>query len=499
MGLEQFTAYSDTASLNNILFIVISTFSLVGYLSLNKIYFFTTSLNLKFLTIRAVLLLSYIFTIVALVNFLIPINDYISATFYLIGIVIFIIKFLNKELILEFKWIILIIFFIFIYIFQSGYNNDFDYHSHHILLFKNYNILDFNGHIMDGRVKYNSAYLLINAITYLSFLPFSIKFLSSFILATFILDIRSYFKTDNNVPHLKPLSLFFLISIFITLSKFKNIGTDYIAHIFFLSLLFFYLYVLSFKKDFFLNKSFLLIATVSCTFMVMLKISMVLSLLIVLHYLMILYQNKKTKNIFSLLVLSPFLIILPWVFQNLELSKCLIYPIKILCFVDENSISPIVFEHNMINLFAKSVKINYWNESIQYLIELNKFPNWLTYWLNDHFFKIIEKFVPILLLFYISLFKVTHRKSNYSNFLICYEFPRIFTIIFLIILGIWFLQAPAMRFGFSYLVVCFYLLAINILKVFNFSYVDLNKDNYYLKLTDILIALFFLYQILRII
>jgi len=231
----------------------------------------------------------------------------------------------------------------------------------------------------------------------------------------------------------------------------------------------------------------------------MLKISMVLSLLIVLHYLMILYQNKKTKNIFSLLVLSSFLIILPWTFQNLELSKCLIYPIKILCFVDENSISPIVFEHNMINLFAKSVKINYWNESVQNLIELNKFPNWLTYWLNDHFFKIIEKFVPILLIFYISLFKVIHRKSNYSNFLICYEFPRIFSIIFIIILGIWFLQAPAMRFGFSYLVVCFYLLAIYILKIFNFSYVDPNKDNYYLKLTDILIVLFFLYQILRII
>ena len=498
MGLEQFTAYSDTVSLNNILFILLSTFSLVGFLSLNRIYFLDRRLEQNFLIIRIVILLTYVFILAAFINFFIPLNDYISLFFYLPGLAIFFNQFFKKQLILEPKWILLSILFIFFYGFNSGYNNDFDYHSHHILLYKNYNLLEFNNYIVDGRVKYNSAYLLLNAITYLSFLPFSVKFLSSFIFVIFILDIRNYLIVKKISVNLKLLSLFFVISVFIVLSKFKNIGTDYIAHIIFLSLLLFYCYVWQNDKKFFLSKRFLFLISITFTFMIVLKISMILSLFIGIHYLIIIYQNKKIKNLLNVGMAPSLLMILLWGLQNIELSKCLIYPISFFCFVDEASMAPIIFEHNMINLFAKSVKINYWDEPIQKLIEFNQFPNWFFFWLNDHFLKLLEKFIPIILIFYLSIFKVI-KKMSFSNIQMNIEYPKIFGFVFFIIVIIWFLQAPALRFGFSYLAVGLYFISISPLKIFKFSFIDNLKDNYFTRIVDIFIVLFFIYQILRII
>ena len=147
--------------------------------SLNK-------LSHDFLIIRSSIFFSYVFIIFSLINFFIPINDKLVFFFYLLGIFIFFIKYLNNELKIEIKLLFALSLFIILYLLNSGVNNDFDYHSHHIELYKNFSFFDFNQNIFDGRIKYNSGYLLLNSITYLTISDISVKFLSAYLFSVFI-------------------------------------------------------------------------------------------------------------------------------------------------------------------------------------------------------------------------------------------------------------------------------------------------------------------------
>ena len=228
MVLEQFTVSLNIVFLSNIFFLLLATFSLNGFLSLRKIYFFINDISPNLLVLRCAIFLSYIFIFYSCLNFIIPLSDKIILIFYAIGLIVFIIKLIKKDLIIGLKWQFIIALFIILYLLNSGYNNDFDYHSHHIDLYKNYRLSEFKNNILDGRIYYNSAYLILNSATFLSFINISIKFLSAYVFALFIWDVREYLKIDSsNFIVSKILPIFFLISVFLTISKFKNIGTDY--------------------------------------------------------------------------------------------------------------------------------------------------------------------------------------------------------------------------------------------------------------------------------
>ena len=72
-------------------------------------------------------------------------------------------------------------------------------------------------------------------------------------------------------------------------------------HIFFyLTIIIFYLSALKLKNNFFNSKKFFIILAISLAIMTILKISMVLSSLILIHYLYIIYKNKNVKIFFNL-------------------------------------------------------------------------------------------------------------------------------------------------------------------------------------------------------
>ena len=236
MVLEQFTASLDIVFLGNLVFILIATFSLNGFLSTNKFFSFINSTSHNFLVLRSTILLAYIFIFYSIISLISPLSDITVIGFYLFGLILFIKNFLKKSLIIDIKWQLIIVFFITLYLLESGHNNDFDYHSHHIDLYKSFKFLEFKNNIIDNRIKYNSAFLILNSATYLTKIEISIKFLQAFIFSIFILDMRNYLKIQNsNFITTSVLPIFFLIIVFLTLSKFKNIGTDYIAHIIYIS------------------------------------------------------------------------------------------------------------------------------------------------------------------------------------------------------------------------------------------------------------------------
>ena len=382
-----------------------------------------------------------------------------------------------------------------LYLYDSGNNNDFDYHSKHIELYKNYNLLNFNQNILDGRIRYNSIYLLLNSFTYITNFFISIKFLSAFIFGLFILDIKKLLEKKESTIAIKYFSTFALICFFLALSKYKNIGTDYSAHLIYISLIIFYFTNCNFNKKFFESKEFFLIICLILSLLVTLKISMILCSLILFHYIFIIYQKRKLLSLFSIYLLVPFFLILIWFFQNYILSGCIIFPLAPLCFLDENSIKSVVFEHNMINLFAKSVKINYWNQPISVLQEMNSISYWLPFWLNDHFLKILEKFLPAMAILNIFLFKLFTRKEKSLQLI---DHQTTFFFIIFVILFIWFIQTPAMRFGFSYLILNFFVINIGILKIFNLNLKSEFEIYYFSRTFNFTVFLMIIYQFIRI-
>ena len=222
---------------------------------------------------------------------------------------------------------------------------------------------------------------------------------------------------------------------------------------------------------------------------------MILCSLLLFHYLFILYKKKKILNVFSLYLFFPITLVLIWVFQNYILSKCIIYPLAQLCFLDYPTLKTVIFEHNMINLFAKSVKINYLEQSLESLQQMNLVGYWFPFWLKDHFWKIMEKFIPAMILFYIFFFKLLKKGSNKFHLI---ERQKIFLIILFITLIIWFIQTPAMRFGFSYLILNFFILNILILRLLNLSFQNNIKISSFAIIFNIIFSIMIIYQFLRI-
>ena len=494
MVSEQFTASLDIVFLSNLFFLFFGTFSFFGFLSLNKL-FLINKISHSFLLIKFSLILSILILFGGVINLIFPIHDIIVLIIYFTGLIIFIFKFIKKENIIEVKWIFIFFLLITLYLYNSGNNNDFVYHFQHISLYKNYNLFDFNQNIPDVRIKYNSSFLLLNSLTYLSNLFISIKFLSAFIFGLFILDIRKLILDKQNPYIIKILSIFALICFLLAISKYKNIGTDYVAHLIFISLILFYLISSNLNKNFFESKNFFLILSSILFLLVTLKISMILCSLLLLHYLFIIYNKKKLLSLFSIYLFFPISLSLIWVFQNYILSNCLIFPVSQLCFLEYPALNSVIFEHNMINLFAKSVKINYWEQPLESLKEMNFLSYWFPFWLKDHFWKILEKFIPAMILFNIFSFKLFKRGVNGLHLI---QSQNLFLIILFITLIIWFIQSPAMRFGFSYLVMNFFILNILILKLFNLDLQNNIKLSSFSIIFNIIFCLMIIYQFVRI-
>lgn len=500
MTYEVFLLSSSSFSIASALTIFLFVLSFVGYLSLNKIYFLQNQSDLCHLTIKSVILFSYLYILSVFINYFFKLDNFITILFYSVGIIIFIRAFLKKQLPLSIKWIFIIFIFILFYIQNSGANNDFHYHIHHFDLYKKYKFINFNEYILDYRVKYNSAFMLINSITYLTFSPITVKFISSFIFAAFIFDLRDYLLSKNkNVYSLKIIALFFLISVLIVLSKYKNIGTDYLAHLFYLSLILFYFYNLKTNLVFFKSKTFFLILCFFFSMLIILKISMILTLLILIHYFYLNYKSDNLKKLFSAYLIIPLLVISMWVLKNLFLSNCIMYPIKITCFVNESDMNSIMFEKYMISLYAKDIIIDYWGTSLSDLANMNSsFFFWIKSWMVNGFFEVLEKFIPITIIFYLTIFRFCKKVSYFQNYDIVINKNYLLNILLLLTTIIWFLNAPAFRFGFSYLVTFIFILNMYLLQFFKIQITNNISNNYLNKTFNLFLILFLFYQILRI-
>ena len=74
MVLEQFIVSLNTEFLSKVLFLLLATISITGYISLNKIFFVLEQLNKDLLIIRSSIFFSYVFLLFSFSNFFIPLK-----------------------------------------------------------------------------------------------------------------------------------------------------------------------------------------------------------------------------------------------------------------------------------------------------------------------------------------------------------------------------------------------------------------------------------------
>ena len=148
------------------------------------------------------------------------------------------------------------------------------------------------------------------------------------------------------------------------------------------------------------------------------------------------------------------------------------------------------------------MKISYWDLSVEELQSFNIFNIWFPYWINDHFFKILEKFLPtFIILILIPIFYVFFKQIKISDNHISNSIKKIdqflLIIISIILFTIWFLKAPAIRFGFSYIL--FFLLIFIIPLWYKIFFSKINILQSIIKKILLLVLIFFIsYNLIRI-
>ena len=208
------------------LFLNILILSLIGYGIV-----FTQVTNFK--PILTVNLFHYVLmgliligSISMLVNFFIPIHNFYSILIIFIGLLFFQIK--HKIIFKNYIEIILrvlsISFISLIFSFYAGFSDDIAYHYNTILNFKNLNIFEI---IHSRQVSYNSHWLFLNSIFFITNFNSSIFALTAILYSIILFDLFFIYNNKSDDYNLISVFSFFSLLFLIGVTNiYKDFGTD---------------------------------------------------------------------------------------------------------------------------------------------------------------------------------------------------------------------------------------------------------------------------------
>ena len=421
-------------------FIFIFLISIIGHGKLINSSILKDQIDLNLKNLIFIKGLIFIGFICILINIFIPISDLISIFIITIGIILylfFFIKIKNKKK--ETFFLIFVFLLSFFFSLYAGINDDFQYHYETIKNFKNKNIFQITHQRM---ISYNSHWLFLNSIFSFSKYTSSLFVLTSLFFAITIYDLINLTKSsfENNNRYLCLLSLFSLIFFLGILNKLKDFGTDIPGVIIslYIILIIFYYY---FDKKILISQKIIKTISILCIFAFIVKITNGLILILLIY----LFFKLKINKINYWMPLTIIIFPIPWFIQNIIISNCLIWPISITCF---SNIELAIEETYLIESFAKG--------DIATRIDVGGL-GWIKTWVYNHFNKIFETYFGFIIVLIIPLgFIFFQKKSDVKNFFnfvknkyLNFDYKIIFFIIILCNL-MWFLFAPAYRFGIFY-------------------------------------------------
>ena len=445
-------------TISYILFFLFTLITFISILGFGKIFLFFFKLNnnnlvAQYRTVEFILGLILLGFLGILINLYFNLSDIISVCLLILGAIFFIffslrlkLEYNKAELVIVLSIILLSTFFSF----YSLSNDDFDYHFRMITNFKEFSLFD----IEHGRrTSYNSHWIFINAILYITKYPSSVFCITSLLYTLTLFDFYQSFRRNYQNNHYLPttysfLVLFFLIGI---MNEYKNFGTDFPGQI--ILLFIFLIFFERFKSiinniD---NTTFFLLSVLAIfAFTIKLINALIFLLLLILFFHL---KRKIYILLISVIITLPAIL---WLFQNYIISKCLIWPIAITCFDNAHNA---IHEMLIIESFAKSVLgMGYSMDELEIIV---KNFNWLPIWLQNHLPKLLETYVVYIILLIIPVIifqfkKVSHKNINLNattakvlniNFHNPYY---IFSFVSILSTLLWLIKAPGYRFGISY-------------------------------------------------
>ncbi len=390
-----------------------------------------------------------------LINFFLPLNQQTNTIVLVILILFLFIT--NPNFLINFKSKILINFVVicslgvFLMILLSKiYTPDAGmYHFPYI------NILNENK-IIIGSSNLHHRYGHISIMQYLSALHFNYLFgINGIVIPLASLAIYSIVLFLSNINQKKDLSISNIFSILIIIyicwkmNRYSEYGNDAPGHFIFFITILIYLNALEISKK--INeKTFYIIAFFSI-FAFFNKTFLIFSLLIPL----ICLNKNILKNLINLKFLILFLFLSSWIIKNILTTGCILYPMPSSCFN-----LPWTNFDGLSNIYEVSIGSEAWSKDwsnqkdniLPYKEYLENFY-WVKFWMQNHFIKILEILLPYLVAIIIFVFfiKIMNKKEQ-SDYKIYFKFYIPILTVTMIGILVWFLKAPILRYGYSYLV-----------------------------------------------
>jgi len=388
------------------------------------------------------------------VNFFFPINKIISSLFIIFSFIIFIIFFFKFE---KKKKLLFSILFVsvtvFIFISYSNINRP-DAGLYHLPYVKILNedkiILGIsNLHFRFGHIsifQYISA-LHVNFLFKEEFLNMPLGILP----VLYFLYLFENFINEIENKNQKNILAIFLITVFslYSFSRFSGLGNDGPANIFFFVLIVQYLRIQNINKT--NSEEFYKILIISI-FLIMLKPLMIFCIIVPCFIFIV--NNKKLELINNIRIIFCLVFICLWVFKNILVSGCAIFPIKQTC------LNNLIYSNNEIVNFASS-EAEAWakgypnSKTKENYQTYNSNFNWISTWSKNHLKKVVEKVLPLIFLIFFmvlfSFFSKNYYRSLYKEW-ISNDKKLLYLLFFLFFyLAIWFLKFPLYRFGLAFL------------------------------------------------
>ncbi len=403
---------------------------------------------------RSILGCIFLSFLALILNFFLPLNKEINTLILLIGIIFLLTKrktnFKKKEIL----YIILTSIITSALLLYSNVNRP-DAGLYHLpyVSFLNENKIIFglsNIHFRFGTVSIIQYLSAINNNFIFKDIGIVIPLASivTFFIIYFFNKVLKIIRDPNNISHANIFSLFIVIFISYKINRYSAFGNDAVAH---LSL--FYLISKLLEK----KKPCLFFISLIAVFAFINKTTLIVVLIIPLYCFL---KDVTFKNLKVLYSFSAFFFIF-WIFKNVIISGCLLYPIKQTCFNSLNwtdmgeiktaSISGEAWSKDWPNRNDKKISME----------EYNKKFNWFSSWSKKHgiimFNIIIPYFLACLIIVYLIRSKKTSKEliilneNQFLNFFIFFSFIGTF---------IFFTKFPLYRYGYSYLI-SFFILIIN--------------------------------------
>ena len=417
--------------------IVLLSLSISGY---GRLINLTIKKNFFLEIFLGFIIISFLVTIV---HFFFKINLFISSLIFILGILLFFFKGKFRQLrlskITDINYLVIFLFLIPLFLSQK-YHEDFGYyHLPYAIGFIEEKII-FGFANIDQSYVYNSIWLNLYSIFFLSDKNFDFLTLPSFLIyLSFILFSYHQIISKNE----KTISDYFLLTaVFYFILKFTRIsefGVDLPATIF--SVLSIYHFIkfseIDFKKE---RKEYFFLILIFSIFAIMIKLSTIPVILLPV-FLYLKYFKDLNFEIFKLKFLFIYFLFITFFIQQFIFTGCIFFPSNSTC------LNVSWFSEDNINISDRLELINKSYSSVGKNIitpeEYLKNFNWFGYWIKRNFIEILEHLLTIILpIFLFILFQ----KKKIKNKLILNN--KLGLYLFLILgLLFWLNFSPVYRFA----------------------------------------------------